>query len=74
MGIRLGSKVQDRLTGFTGIAVAKTKWLFGRLDVHVQPQSLVNDHPVKCETFPESQLVCVEKHEEFWNGRPTPKT
>ena len=73
MGIRLGSKVQDKVTGFTGIAVAKTKFLFGRLDMQVQPQAVVEGYPVKCETFPESQLVCLEKHEEFWNGRLEPK-
>jgi len=38
MTIKLGQEVQDRITGFKGIAVAKVKYLQGCNRVSVQPK------------------------------------
>ncbi len=35
--IQLGDKVKDRVTGFIGIAVARTKWITGCDRIGVQP-------------------------------------
>lgn len=37
MKIELGDKVKDTVTGFTGIAVARTTWLYGCDRILVQP-------------------------------------
>lgn len=61
MAIELGSKVKDTVTGFIGIAVAKTQWLVGCIRVTVQPQDLDKDGKVKetC-TFDEPTLVVLQ--------------
>lgn len=58
MAIELGSKVKDTITGFVGIAVAKTQWLVGCIRVTVQPQDLDKDGKVReAYTFDEPTLV-----------------
>jgi len=37
MEIKLGQKVEDRVTGFTGIAVSRTEFLQGCCRIEVQP-------------------------------------
>lgn len=60
MAIDLGDKVKDTVTGFTGIAIARTTWLHGCDRVTVQPP-LGKDgkHPDNV-TFDEKQLVLVK--------------
>lgn len=41
--LTLGSEVEDTLTKFTGIAVAKTYWLSGMVDIMIEPQKLNKD-------------------------------
>lgn len=43
MSIELGSKVRCKVTGFTGIAIARTQWLTGCMRITVQPQELDKD-------------------------------
>lgn len=57
MTIELGSKVRDRVTGFTGIAIGETRWLVGCLRITVQPQELDKDGKQKdAASFDEPQL------------------
>jgi hypothetical protein len=60
MAINLGDKVKDTVTGFTGIAIARTTWLHGCDRITVQPP-LGKDgkHPDNF-TFDEKQLVLVK--------------
>jgi len=38
--VTLGTKVTDRLTGFTGIAMGRTEYLYGCTSIGVLPQDL----------------------------------
>jgi hypothetical protein len=59
--IKLGDRVKDTVTGFEGIAVAKTEWLHGCVRFVVQPQSLDKDGKVQvAETFDEPQLKIIK--------------
>ena len=46
MTVNLGDKVKDIVTGFTGIAVARTTWLHGCDRVVIQPDKLDKDGKV----------------------------
>lgn len=60
--IELGDKVRDKITGFTGIAVATSIWLYGCNRIVVQPTELDKDGGKKCtDTFDEFQLEILEK-------------
>ncbi len=55
--IELGSKCRDKLTGFMGVAVARTQWLYGCERYTVQPEKLDKDGKVlDTVTFDEPQL------------------
>ena len=43
MEIELGDKVRDKITGFTGIAVAKTEFLNGCIQFNVLPKQKEKD-------------------------------
>jgi hypothetical protein len=61
MAIELGDKVKDTVTGYTGIAVARTRWLHGCDRIAVQPQELDKDNKVQePQTFDEKQLDLVK--------------
>jgi len=60
--IRLGQKVKDVVSGFTGIATARTEWLNACVRICVQPEIDTKDgkHPDAC-TFDEEQLKVLEE-------------
>lgn len=58
--INLGDVVRDRLTGFSGIVVARTEWLYGCLRITVQPEELNKDGGVRDSvTFDEMQVTLI---------------
>lgn len=59
MTVKLGDLVRDKITGYTGIAVARTEWLHGCVRVTVQSQELKDGKPVETSTFDEPQLAIV---------------
>lgn len=60
--IDLGDKVKDPVTGFTGIAVARTTWLHGCNRLSIQPQELTKEGaPRESQVFDEMQLILVKK-------------
>lgn len=62
MNIELGDKVKDTVTGFTGIAVAKTTWLHGCDRIVIQPDTLDKDKKVQENAaFDAPQVVVVKK-------------
>jgi hypothetical protein len=61
MKIKLGSRVTDRITGFTGIAIARTDWLTGCVRFGVQSEELHNGKPIGAEWFDEDALVKAKK-------------
>lgn len=61
MAIELGSEVQDKVTGFKGIAIGETRWLHGCLRYTVQPQELDKDgRQRESAAFDEPQLVVLK--------------
>lgn len=57
--IRVGDKVRDTVTGFSGIVVAMTEWLNGCLRATVQPQELHDGKPIDPFTFDVEQLEVI---------------
>jgi len=59
--IELGDKVKDEITGFTGIAIAITEWLYGCRRVVVKPDRLDKEGKILESTeFDEPQLKVVK--------------
>jgi len=59
--IRLGSIVRDSLTGFTGMATARTEWLYGCARVCVEPEELKDGKPIEASWFDEQRIEIVEE-------------
>lgn len=77
--IKLGFKVKDYITGFTGIAIAKTKYLHGCTQFGVRSQELHEGKPINPVWFDEPRLIIVEEAPVFrsegsdpTNGGPQP--
>lgn len=55
---QIGDQVRDKVTGFSGIVVARTEWLNGCIRLTVQPEKLTKDKGVApTETFDIEQLL-----------------
>lgn len=59
--IHLGDKVKDKVSGLTGIVVARTEWLYGCIRLTVQPQELHDGRPVDGYTFDEPQAELIQR-------------
>lgn len=60
--VTLGDEVKDKITGFKGIAIARTEWLYNCVRIVVQPQALHEGKPIEDRVFDEEQLTVVKKH------------
>jgi hypothetical protein len=60
--IKLGSKVQDTLTGFTGIATGRTEWMFGCARICIEPQVLKDGKPIEGFWFDEQRVKVLSDH------------
>jgi hypothetical protein len=58
--IKLGDKVKDSITGFTGIVTARTEWLNGCDRLGVQSQELHDGKPTDAQWFDVMQLELIE--------------
>jgi len=59
--IMLGDKVKDKITGFSGIAVAYTEWLHGCARITIEPDRLDKDgKELEVASFDEERVVLVE--------------
>jgi hypothetical protein len=59
--ISLGDRVVDKITGFSGIVVSRTEWLYGCVRLSVQPEKLrLEGKPVDAQVFDEPQLELVQ--------------
>jgi hypothetical protein len=58
--VQLGDKVKDKISGFTGIAVARTDWLYGCIRITIQPEVSKEGKYVENQTFDEPQLVVLK--------------
>jgi len=57
----LGSKVRDRVTGYTGIVIGQTSWLYGCRRYTVQSQEMKDGKPVDAMSFDEDALETIEE-------------
>lgn len=77
--IKLGDKVKDKITGFSGIAICRSQWLTGCARFTVQPQEMKDGKPVDAQTFDETQLLVVKSgayedgHQNDKKGGPRPE-
>ncbi len=58
--IELGNKVRDTVTGFTGIVVGKTIWMYGCERFAVQSDKLHDNKPVDEHWFDDQRLEVLE--------------
>lgn len=77
--VKLGDRVRDSVTGFTGIAVARTEWLHGCDRIVIQPDKLDKDGKVQPnESFDEPQVIVLQAgkikrgNKNTGGPRPTP--
>ena len=62
--VKLGSKVKDMLTGFTGTATGRTEWVFGCSRIFIEPNKLKDDGaPIEGQWFDEQRVEVVEEKE-----------
>jgi hypothetical protein len=60
--IELGDRVKDQISGYVGITVAITDWIYGCRRLMVQGEALSSDgKPVDIQSFDEPQLTIVDK-------------
>ena len=59
--IKLGDKVKDSVTGFTGIAIGRTTWLHGCDRITVQPEGVNKEGKIyENNGFDEPQLIVLK--------------
>lgn len=60
--IELGDEVKDEITGFAGVAVARTQWLTGCDRITVRPRKVTKEGKIiDYETFDEAQLAVTKR-------------
>jgi len=70
MVIKLGATVRDSISGFTGIATARTEYLFGCVRVLVEPTELKDGVPLDSQWFDEQRLT---ENSDAQAGGPQPE-
>jgi hypothetical protein len=63
MAIKLGSKVKDKYTGFTGIAVSRTEFLYGCTRIGIEPTALHEGKPIESHYYDEQRVEVIEEAE-----------
>ena len=59
--IQLGDRVRDRISGFEGIVIGVTDWLYQCRRPIVQPATMHDGKPSDAQTFDEPQLEVLER-------------
>lgn len=73
MSIQLGDEVRDTITGFKGIAVARTNWIHGCARITIQPKVKKDGKMEEPQSFDEPAvevLVSKNRKEEVNTGGP----
>lgn len=70
--VQLGDLVEDRVTGFKGIAVAVTLWITGCTRWAVQPQGVKDGKAPDNNVIDEGMLVIVKKQIVIGENSPLP--
>jgi hypothetical protein len=70
--VALGSKVTDSITGFSGIATARTEYLYGCVRVCIEPGRLRDGKPIESQWFDEQRLSATSKAKSGGPGAVAP--
>jgi len=54
--VKLGETVTDSITGFSGVATARSEYLYGCVRVYVEPPGLKDELPIEGKWFDEQRL------------------
>ena len=54
--IKLGDRVTHGVTGYTGIVIGKTEWIYGCIRFGVQSETLKDGKPLEAQWFDEQEL------------------
>jgi len=57
--IELGTIAKDRISGFSGVAIARTEWLYGCVRYCLAPQALKDGNLIEDRWFDEPQLEII---------------
>lgn len=68
--IKLGDKVKDKITGYTGIVIGVSEFLQGCRRVGVQTQKLHEGKPIDAIWFDEPQLEIVKTKKRIIKKKP----
>jgi hypothetical protein len=61
VSIQLGDRVRDRISGFEGVVIGITEWLYNCRRPIVQPSTVGSDgKPIETQSFDEPQLEVLE--------------
>lgn len=60
MAINLGAAVKCSITGFQGVVVAETRWMYGCIRYLVQPVKLEAGKMIDAQQFDEPQLIVIK--------------
>jgi hypothetical protein len=70
--VNLGANVTDRITGFSGIAIARTEYLYGCVRVCVEHGKLRDGKPIEGQWFDEQRLSATSKAKSGGPGAVAP--
>lgn len=73
----LGSKAKDKITGYIGLIVARTEWLYGCRRYVLQAQEVKDGKPLESLCIDEDAITLIvpaEPHAVRSTGGPTPET
>lgn len=59
--IKLGSRVKDTITGFEGVAIGRTIWLYGCERICVEPTTLREGKPIEERWFDDQRVELLEE-------------
>lgn len=59
--VKLGSRVKDSFTGFSGIATGRTDWLFGCSRICIEPTELKDGKPIESVWVDEQRVVVIDE-------------
>ena len=61
MPVKLGSRVKDTITGFVGVAVARSEWMYGCNRIVVESQELKDGKTIDGQWFDEQRIETIEE-------------
>jgi hypothetical protein len=69
--VNLGDRAKDKISGFSGIVVARTEWLNGCVRITLQPEYLKEGKIIENQSFDIEQIEVTQPEAFFVQKRPT---